>query len=242
MFRFLIIFIGVILFARVDVYTYSVKLNYKEYVNGNVIDRDYSSFSDILGVGVKYSDRFYYLKGEYASGRSTYEGSNTNGDYLKNRQNGVYILNVEGGIGNYFYLIFGYRKWNRGKSDYVGDYNEVYYWKYWGIKYAYPFKFEDGSFIPEAGYRLAIDPKMKAELGSGAVFNLGVTSGTFIELPFIFKYNNNLSFKFFYRYEAWLINPSDEKEITIDNKTYIMFEPESFTQNQYLGVGLVWNF
>jgi len=242
MFRFLIIFIGVIAFGWTDVYTYSVKLNYKEYINGNVIDKDYSSFSDILGVGVKYSDRFYYLKGEYASGKSTYEGSNANGDYLKNRQNGVYILNVEGGIGNYLYFIFGYREWNRGKSGYVGDYNEVYYWKYWGIKYAYPFRFEDGSFIPQVGYSLAINPKMRAEIGSNIIFNLGTTSEAFIELPFFINYNNNLSFKFFYKYDMWLINRSDEKYITADNKTYVIFEPKSFTQNQYLGVGLIWNF
>ena len=197
MFRFLIIFIGVIASAAVDIYTYSVKLNYKEYLNGDVIDKDYSSFSDILGVGVKYSGNFYYLKGEFASGKSTYEGSNTNGDYLKNSQKGVYILNLEGGIGNNFYFIFGYREWNRGKSGYVGDYNEVYYWKYWGIKYTYFFQLKNVFFIPDIGYRLAINPQMKAELDNNVIFNLGTTSGAFIELPFIIRYKDNFSFKFF---------------------------------------------
>jgi hypothetical protein len=63
--KLLLIVMIVFSYASTEFYTYSLKLNYKEYVNGKVIDRDYSKLGDILGIGIKYTNHYvvdYYLK------------------------------------------------------------------------------------------------------------------------------------------------------------------------------------
>lgn len=243
--RFLFFFIVVFSYATTDFYTYTIKLDYREYVNGKVIDRDYSSFGDILGIGVKYFNKSYldyYLKAEIASGESIYEGATWGGEPIKNKQKGLYLLTLEGGFGSrYFYFFGGYREWNRGKSANAWDYDEVYYWGYFGIKYSYPFVFQKIIFIPEAGYKLAINPQMKVKLSNEPVLDLGSTDGGFIELPIFVKYEN-VYLKFFYRYQYWHINRSKTQVLILNGNKYLIFEPESITENQYLGIGVVWKF
>ena len=120
-------------------------MDYEEVVNGYIIDEDTSKFFDLNGISIKYSDNYilpYFLKAEYAYGKTEYIGQTQNGSPLNVTQKNVYILNLEGGIhilSNPFYLSAGYRFWNRGKSNYEGDYNEKYYWSYLGFGYLYLF-------------------------------------------------------------------------------------------------------
>jgi hypothetical protein len=231
--------------ASTEIYTYNLKLNYKEYINGKVIDRDYNKYGDILGIGIKYyKNSFfdYYLKAEYSGGNSYYKGSSWNGVSLNSKQSGFYLLNLEAGIGKYFYFFGGYRLWNRGKSHVDGDYNERYYWKYIGFKYSYKINFDKFYFYPEMGYKIAINPKMKIKLGNEPILDLGTTTGKFLELPFYYKYSNNIDFKIFYKYEYWHINPSNINVLVVDNHQYSIFEPESKTKNQYFGIGIIINF
>jgi hypothetical protein len=243
--KLLLIVMIVFSYASTEFYTYSLKLNYKEYVNGHLIDKDYSSFSDILGLGIKYSNHYffnYYLKGEISGGDSYYNGADWSGMPIKYKQNGFYLLNLEAGFGRYFYFFAGYREWNRGKSNNSGDYDEKYYWGYVGLKYVYKFYFNNFSFYPEAGYLLALDPKMKIKIGNRPILKLGDTMGGFIELPFYYKYSRNIDFKFFYKFEYWHIDASNYYTLIVNNKKYLIFEPESLTRNQYIGIGISFNF
>ncbi|GAX87559.1 conserved hypothetical protein [Lebetimonas natsushimae] len=236
---------AVLLNATTEFYTYSLKLNYKEYVNGNVVDKDYSHIGNILGLGIKYSNTYifnYYLKGEYSGGGSYYTGADWSGYPVNSKQNGFYLLDLEAGFGKYFIFFAGYREWNRGKSNNSGDYNEKYYWNYIGFKYTYKFNFNKFYFLPEAGYTLAIDPKLKVKLGNEPTINLGNTTGGFIEAPFYFKYNKNIEIKVFYKYEYWHINASNAYELILNNHHYLIFEPESITENQYFGIGINFKF
>jgi hypothetical protein len=222
-----------------------LKLNYKEYIKGNVIDKDYNNFGDIFGIGVKYSNNkyfYYYIKGEFSNGSSFYDGADWNGNKLKSKQNGFYLFNLETGIGKYLNFFLGYREWNRGKSNIDGDYDEIYYWSYFGMKYSCEFIFNKFYFYPEAGYEMAINPKLKIKMGNNPILNLGDTTGGFIELPVYYKYNRNIFIKIFYKFEYWYIEKSNSAILILDNKKYEIFEPESITQNQYFGIGISFSF
>ncbi|WP_457560591.1 hypothetical protein [Caminibacter sp.] len=244
---FIFIIFNSFMFAKsLNFYSYSLLLDYKEYQNGVVIDKDYSSFGDIVGAGIEYRDNwgpwYLSLKFEGSWGSSTYEGATWNGEPLKNKQNGFYLYNLNAAIGSrYLFLTLGYREWNRGKSEFSGDYDEVYYWGYWGLKYEYPFIFENIAFIPQISYLMAIDPKMKAKLGNEPVLDLGNTIGRNIILPLFFK-TDNFTFNIFYRFEYWHINPSNAYPLILNGNTYYIYEPESETKNQYIGAGLLWRF
>ncbi len=230
-----------------NLYTYTLLLDYREYQNGSVIDRDSSHMGQILGVGVKYRKRineylYFFATIEGSAGSSSYNGSTWNGEPLENTQNGFYLFNTNAAVGNrYLFLMFGYREWNRGKSNYAGDYDEVYYWPYWGVKYEYPLFGENFAFIPQVSYLAAINPQMKANLGNKPVLDLGYTDSRIFELP-LFLYFNTLSIELFYRYEVWHINPSSPVTLILDSKSYTIYEPESYTRNQYVGAGVVWKF
>lgn len=228
------------------VYTYGIKLNYKEYKNSKVIDRDYSSFSDLLGVGIKYKTVFnkilFDVKVEYASGNSIYEGATWSGKPLKMKQSDVSILDIEASLGyKYFYFLVGYREWNRGSSGYEGDYNEIYYWPYFGIKSNYKFGFKNFYFSPEIAYIYVINPEIKIELGNYPVLSLGDTDGGYITLPFVMKFSN-FNIDFFYRFEYWHISSSKPGLLIVDGEGYVIYEPESITKNQYLGAGFTYKF
>ncbi|QCT94664.1 hypothetical protein FE773_05575 [Caminibacter mediatlanticus TB-2] len=240
-----IIFIGTFLFAYQEVYFYNVDLDYKEYVNNQVVDRDYSKFGELVGVGYKYvnfGNLNYGVNIEYAAGKSHYVGGTWSGASLNLTQNNVSILNANifGGF-RYLNFVLGYRSWNRGKSNYEGDYEEVYYWSYFGVRYTSLLKFRNVAFIPEIEYQFAINPKLDIKLGNNPTLNLGETTGAKIELPFIAKYDN-LYFKIFYRYQYWHISKSNTYILKINNEEVPIFEPESITINQYLGAGILFKF
>ena len=245
MIKKIVIFFATILFAYNDVYFYNIDLDYREYINGNVIDRDYSKFGELVGVGYKY-EHFgtfkYGINIEYAGGTTHYNGSTWDNKPLNLKQNNVSIFNINAHFGvNYLNLVLGYRYWNRGKSNYEGDYEEDYYWSYFGLRYISLFKFNNFAFMPEVEYQYAIDPKLDIKLGNNPTIDLGETNGAKIELPLILKYNN-FYFKVFYRYQYWHISKSNTYILKINNEEVPIFEPESITINQYLGIGLLFKF
>ncbi|WP_457562137.1 hypothetical protein [Caminibacter pacificus] len=234
------------LFAQTEIYTYTVFMDYREYENGSVIDKDYTNFGDLNGIGIFYKSKTkplkFTLRAEFAGGESTYEGSTWDGTPLKNRQSGVYIFNFESGVGvNYFFLTLGYREWNRGKSNYSGDYDEKYYWPYFGIRYDYHFFFNNFAFNPKISYQAAISPKLKVYLGNDPVLNLGYTDGAYIDLPLYFKTGNTVWY-IFYKYQYWHISKSDYAVLQTSTNRTLIYEPESITRNQYLGAGFVFRF
>ncbi len=240
--------LGTLVFAKsLNIYTYTLFLDYKEYQNGAVIDKDYSNGAEILGAGIEYRDnldKFYYsLKFEGSYGSSTYEGATWDGQPLKNKNHGFYLYNLKADMGvRYLFLSLGYREWNRGKSSYQGDYDEVYYWGYWGIKYEYPFIAQNFAFIPQISYLMAINPKLKVKLGNSPTLDLGDTIGRNLVLPLFIKYNDSLAFNVYYRFEYWHISRSKTYPLFLDGKTYYIYEPESETKNQYVGIGLLYKF
>jgi hypothetical protein len=243
--KIFLFFLAVVLYAKTEIYTYNLKLNYKEYENSKVLDKDYSEFGRFVGIGGKYSNKFflnYYLKAEYAWGYSKYKGGDWSGNAIEDTQKGVYLFDAEVGVGKGIYLFYGYRMWNRGKSDNEGDYDEVYYWKYGGVKFSYKFILDRVLFDVQAGYQKAFDPKLKIKLGNQPILDLGSTSGHFVEIPLYFPCSDNLKIKFFYRYQYWHIHRSRSKVLVLNNKQYLIYEPESKTKNQYLGIGILYKF
>ena len=236
------IFLGSILFAMdITPYFFSVKENYKEYINKKIADRDYNSFFDLSGIGIKLKQNFFKAYLEYAYGDAIYDGAYQDGTKIKAKENEVYIINALISIGNPLSIDLGYRFWNRGKSNYEGDYEEEYYWPYLGLSLNYNFYFYNLSFKPILSYQYAIDPKLKILLGSNPTLDLGNTRGYKIELPIYYKIKNLKIFAF-YRYQYWHINSSKTYNLNIYNQIIPIFEPESKTKNQYIGVGLSYVF
>jgi len=235
--------------SNIEYYFYSIDFDYKEYnSNGSYLDGDSSNFGSVKGIGVKYSDRSlfpFYLKGEYAYGSTHYDGSTWGGTPIRLTRDGVYLFTLEGGIHpfkNPYYLALGYRYWNRGKSDYAGDYDEKYYWPYLGFGYFYLFKVNKLYLGTDLQYQYALNPKLDVELGSGTTLDLGVTNGLKFQLSGYLKYNKTLMFTVFYRYQYWHIHRSSMSSIVLNGiKTYVI-EPESYTRNQYLGIGVLYKF
>jgi len=244
--KFSLILISNILFAQTQIYTFTLLMDYKEYKDSQVLDKDYTNFGDMLGVGIKYQSKTkplkYSVKIEYAGGKSTYEGATWDGTPLKNTQSGVYILNLEGALGSKnLFLTLGYREWNRGKSPFIGDYNEKYYWGYLGIKYDYHFYFRYFAFLPKISYQTAISPKMKVYMGNEPILKLGDTDGFYVELPIYFRIKKQVWY-LFYRFQYWHISKSDYAVLQTDTTRTLIYEPESITRNQYLGIGVIFNF
>jgi len=240
-----LLIIASILFAQTKFYTYTIFMDYREIVNGGVIDKDSTKFGQLNGIGVEYmkfSNVDYMLRAEYAYGSSLYEGQTWGGTPISHTQNGVYILNLEAAAGKRsFFFTLGYREWNRGCSDSSGDYDEKYYWPYFGVMYYYRFVSDNFAFTPKFSYQQAISPKLKVYLGNAPTLDLGSTSGMYIDLPVYFK-THNVTWFVFYRYQYWHINRSNSALLKTSSFSTYIYEPESITQNQYVGVGVTYKF
>jgi hypothetical protein len=220
----------------------TLEMNYKEIKNNKVIDRDYSKPFEINGIKIKAitkKDEFSFL---FIGGNSAYNGALNDGTPIKNRQKGVYIFNFEWlrKIG-FFGINFGYRFWNRGKSDSIYDYNEQYYWYYMGANAFYPFKYKNILFFPKIYWNMALNPQLKVYLGNEPTINLGFTRGYGVLLPLYFHYKRFI-FSLFYRYNHWHISKSENVNLYLNGNIYQIYEPESITDNQYLGIGVLIRF
>ena len=242
-----------VLFAydtSINYYMFGVDMNYEEYYGSQWLDGDYSDYSDLKGIGIKYSSNYFkscplFLKGEFIKGSSEYIGSTWDGDDLKLNKDNVYIYNIEIGafpLNTPCYLSIGQRVWNRGKSDYPGDYDEKYYWKYVNMGFYYTFNFESFSFSSDISYQHALSPKLDADLGSGTTLNLGTTTGYKVQIQAMYNFSSDLSVGLMYRYQMWHINVSDPGVIIYDNQEIPVVEPESYTRNRYFGASLIYKF
>jgi len=240
--------IAIFLYAdSIDYYFFSLKENYKEYYGGSVIDKDYNSFGDLNGIGIKYTKDYYYsnlyVNVEAAYGNSIYDGAYQDGTPIKFKQKNVQIYNLKAGVYLRGYLLeLGYRFWNRGKSSNEGDYDEQYYWPYIASGVMYKIKFSSITIDYYLKYNYAISPKLKVYLGNKPTLNLGTTTGIETQFGISKKINFDYSVGIFYRLSYWHINRSDIQKIIINNKNYQIFEPESETRNQYIGIYLQKSF
>ncbi|WP_200763427.1 hypothetical protein [Nitrosophilus alvini] len=238
----------------------TLKMDYKEYdTGGNFLDGDSTDlFGDMNGINAKalfHLKDVYYIGAsiEYTKGKSHYEGSTWGGTPLSLTKDNVSILQPEIsliGKKEYNYgtlhskIAFGYREWKRGKSDYSGDYDETYKWKYFYIGAGYKKEIAKRVSLGfSLGYQKALSPEMKAYLYDGATFKLGNTEGFKIEIPLEYTLTERIDIIGFYRYDYWEINHSDTVALTSGGSfvTYA-YEPDSKTKNSYLGIKLKYSF
>jgi len=252
---------GLLMADSLEVSLSGLKFNYKEYSSGNVLDSESSSFNNLYGINVRYSKEIgkFILNSnfEYNRGTTHYNGSTWGGTPLSLTKHNVYLYNLNL-IGKYslfanktstgknnLYVLggLGYRFWNRGTSDYSGDYNEQYKWPYYllggEIKTQFNNKFVIGL---QAYYQKAINPKMKSYLGSGATYNLGKTYGYRVSIPIKYALKTNYGIVFRYIYDYWKISKSDIQNVTLSGISVPTYEPDSKTRNQYLNIGFYYNF
>lgn len=235
------IFVNFIFAFEIKPYFFSVKENYKEYISNKVIDRDYNNFCDLSGAGIYLKQNFFKLNFEYAYGNATYKGADQTGKKLKAKERNVYLINSLLSVGKYIYFDLGYRFWDRGKSNYGGDYEEQYIWPYVGLSFNYNFYFSRFSVEPLIAYQNAFNPKLKILAGNTPDIKLGHTYGMKFELPLTYKIDNFMFFAF-YRFQYWHIKASGIYNLILNNYKYPVFEPKSETKNQYIGIGLKYSF
>jgi len=249
---------GLIYAGNIQVQTMfsTVKFNYKEYQNSYVFDEEVNNFFDLKGVKFSIYDSFNKFKigldTEYHKGSTTYKGQTWDGTPLELNRNNVYLLNVrtfadyliKSGKTTKIYIGagIGYRRWNRGKSDYEGDYDEKYKWKYYLLRLSVNKDISKFNIGANISYHRAISPKLKAELGNGVTYDLGVTDGYRIEFPIKYNITKNYGVMMEYAYDYWRINPSSIEYVNLNGNDVATYEPESKTRNQYLNIGIFYNF
>ena len=91
-------------------------------------------------------------------------------------------------------------------------------------------------------YQYALNPKLKLYLGNEPTLNLGTTSGYSAKFDIGYKFKKTQTIGFFYKYDFWHISASNDYELILNNQKYMIFEPESYTRNQYLGIFYKFNF
>jgi len=250
--------IGVGLYAstNVELMYSALKFNYKEYSGSGVMDEEKSKFNDLKGINLLISQDINKFKltfnVEYNKGSTKYTDFTWDGTPLQLTENNAYLYNARF-IGGYLlgmdetrlgygkvYLDggLGYRFWNRGKSNYAGDYDEKYKWKYWLIGININENFNKFNFDLNFYYHKAIQPKMNADLYGGTDFKLGTTKGYRIEIPIRYNLAKNYGIMFKYIYDYWKINQSE----TVTKDGVSMYEPDSKTKNQYMDIGLFYKF
>jgi len=261
--KVLLVFLGVLVYAsnlKIETSFSSLKFNYKEYQGSQVLDRESSDFFDLPGIDLSlYKDFEKYsikLDVEYNRGSTNYDGSTWGGTPLHYKEKNSYLWNSKLLLGYllgvddtslgygklYINAGLGYRFWNRGKSNYAGDYNEQYKWGYYLIGASINENFNIFDFNINLYYHKAISPTMKSDLGNGNTYNLGSVSGYRFELPFRYHLNKNYGILIKYIYDYWKINKSDIKNVTIGTSSVPTYEPDSKTKNQYINVGFYYNY
>jgi len=233
----------------------AIKFNYVEKENGTFLDSETSSYSKYPGIifSITQKSKFFYNIGiEYNKGETTYTGATWGGTLLKLTEKNSFLYNVYSkvgyllyedrtnlGIGKIYPVIgIGYRFWNRGKSDYVGDYDEEYSWKYFLIGSVFDVDMQKYNFGLNIQYQQGIDAKLKAYLFNGLTFQLK-TEGYRIEVPLKIKLDKNYGMALKYMYDYWKI--TDSSQIIIGTNS-VVYEPDSETKNNYLGIGFYYNF
>jgi len=94
----------------------------------------------------------------------------------------------------------------------------------------------------DIAYQYAFNPKLDVYLGNGTTLNLGTTDGMKLQISSYYNLKKNLIFTLMYRYQYWHINRSTPGVVNDNGTILTVVEPESFTRNQYFGVGLLYKF
>ena len=236
----------------------AIKFNYVEKENGKFLDSEtcnYSKYAGIIFSVTKKSDFFYNIGIEYNKGETTYTGSTWGGTPLKLTKENSFLYNIYSKVGYLLYedktnlgtgkiypvIGIGYRFWNRGKSNYIGDYDEEYSWKYFLIGSIFDIDMKKYSFGLNIQYQQGIDAKLKAYLFNGLDFKLK-TKGYRIEIPLKIKLDKDYGIALKYIYDYWKVTDSSKEIIGVGNENYIVYEPNSETKNNYLSIGFYYNF
>ena len=237
----------------------AIKFNYVEKENGKFLNSETCSYSKYPGIIFSITEKnefLYNISIEYNKGETTYIGSTWGGTPLKSISKNSFLYNLSLKIGYLFYedktnlgtigkvypvIGIGYRFWNRGKSNYIGDYDEEYSWKYFLIGSIFDIDMSIYSFGLNIQYQQGIDSKLKADLFNGLTFKLK-TKGYKIEVPLKIELYNNYGITLKYVYDYWKVTDSTKEIITVGNENYIVYEPNSETKNNYLSIGIYYNF
>lgn len=222
------------------------KVHYQEFIKGEVLDGEYSDYEDMLGFNYSYSRKLsndfkFLLDNQISFGSTDYKGQTWGGDKISFTQEKVKISNIQLGIQ---YQLFdndlisidlknqlGYRNWYRGKSDYVGSYEELYKWIY--LTFGADFNFHINSILNIGigfDYNKALDASLETGIIGFEKTDLEV-KGYNIHIPIEYKVKDNISFIAETTFENWEIEESESKILKVGNKNYNVFEPESSTNN-----------
>lgn len=236
-----------------------MKMDYVETSrSGEFLDSEKSGYGDIGGFYISYSNNLRNIDEKrqstaaeislrYLQGDTKYDGflqSTVTGaivaPYKTTTQNTLiepkirlkettYTKNYDVSM----FVSLGYREWSR---DIQGPYGlkEIYEWGYYDIGLAVDFFDGNWELGFEAGYQKAISPKMTAYLKNETVFDLGDTKGYYILIPLGYNFDKNWKAELTYEYNEWSIEAS--------NVVNGYYEPDSITQNQLLGLNLVYIF
>lgn len=239
-----------------------LNMNYIEYdSNGAFLDSEKSSLNEIYGVDASLtfplSQRVNTnLYGSYHSGSTVYNGSTWGGTSVSVTHEDVSIITMEGTIdydlikkSNGTPLSFkvktgvGYREWDRGLSNHIGDYNEVYSWAYGIIGTSVSY---DISKVLNVGfgfdYKKSFYGNMDVNLDSKFKIPLDDIDGMTFTIPVEYKVSKSFSLVTEAKYEIWNIAKSDLTTVRIGGINASVYEPESETKNTYLGLKAKFSF
>ncbi|NOQ31328.1 MAG: hypothetical protein GQ570_09415 [Helicobacteraceae bacterium] len=226
-----------------------VDMDYKEYVNGSVLDSEETSLSDLKGMEIAYSDEInelmsYEIYGSYILGDSKYVGAliNSNAGYgsFTSSTANTFVdfgatLKATKSISKetelYLGIGVGRKDWQRDLST---TYTETYSWIYTAVSAGANYEINSAFDIGlDFTYKYALDPNMHSSL-TGHSYTLGGATSYAFGIPIVYKYSDT--------YEFFVENVIEVQDIKkSDSRTGIQ-EPDSTTNNYYLKLGLVYNF
>jgi len=244
--------------SKVAISLISMRMDYREYDNsGSILDSEKSDFSDIAGIGLKYSYKFLKAEDTYSQidvnymgvyGHTDYVGSllgsgNPYGSVTGKTHNSVHDIETVykkyhyiGGPFEFHYgLGAGYRSWRRELSA-----NQVETYKWFSIRPLIGLQILSTkllSFGIEAQYQYGINPTMDSSNPSGK-FDLGSADIIQVNLNINYVYNSDIDLFTKFKFEEQSIDRSNV--VMIGGTSY--FEPDSTAKNQYLEIGLAFKF
>jgi len=226
-----------------------MSMDYREYANGTIQDSEQSDFIDMMGVDMGLAYRLSpssHIETNFMAlyGTTQYIGSNLNTNnpygsvtsttnnliidfdvlYKRSQQlNQIFTLNY--GVG------MGYRRWDRELS---ANQLETYEWfslrSLLGLTANITPKIQTGMVLE---YQYGFNETMSAS-NLGATFDLGGADIFKVSVPLTYKLNKTVNLIAQYSYE--------EQKIKASNVINGVYEPQSTAKNQYLQVGIEYNF
>ncbi len=236
-------------------------LSYKEFVNGNVLDKD-TGWQNGGYAELRYDEKYAFIRVNFdgvGSGSATYTGALQNGTPLTmSTKELIYKTELDAGYkaANFGratlapYLGIGYRSWDRG-ADNLPDYKEKYTWWYGALGANLACRAADRLLIGiDAAALWPISPKMKTDIAGlvdEAEFNIRSRLGFRIEVPSSYEIYKTKSYNFLGfvtpYYERWYVGASDTVILTQGGvPVAAAFEPKSHTELYGFKVGVGLNF